>query len=102
MKLASVVNRLLLFAIPLATLNGCAHILQSKYLTTIGDYEIGREADGSCYVEDNRLPEEGDYFLRFTDKAFPENEIPYIMRLLERCEDGEFDPVIPEPIMDRF
>ncbi len=102
MKLASMVNRLLLLTIPLATFSGCAYMKAGEFLRTIEGYEIGREPDGTCYVECWNSPEE-DYFTRFASHTFLDNDVPYIMRLLERCEEGEFDPVTPEePIMDRF
>jgi len=58
-----------------------------QVLTTIGDYDIGREDDGTCYIENTRLPEEEDYFLRFTSRAFPDNDVPYMTSLLKRCEE---------------
>ncbi|MBT4175085.1 hypothetical protein HOC80_00575 [archaeon] len=104
MNLASTVNKLVLFAFSLGTLNGCAYMRSGQFLQTVGNYDIGREDDGSCYVDDVRMLEEGDYFMRFSRGISPENDVPYINELLARCEEGEFDPVgtPTEPILDRI
>jgi len=102
MKLAPMVNKLLLLAIPLATFSGCTYMKSGRILTNVNGYEVGKESDGTCYVEDWSWPVE-DYHTRFTDQAFSDNDVSYMVGLMERCEEGEFDPVTPEePIMDRF